>query len=73
MLVRNGDLGCQKHGAMFETESGVCAYGPCEEAVLDELEVEVVDGDVCLADTGCEFVKLGPSTVDRSTQGGLEF
>lgn len=60
--------------AMFETESSVCTYGPCEGAVLDELEVEVIDGDVCLTDTDYEFVKLGPSsTTDRSTQGGLGF
>lgn len=71
---RNGELVCGKHGAMFEVDSGVCTYGPCEGAVLDAVAVEVRDGDVYLAEAGWSFSHLGPCEArDRSSRGGIGF
>jgi nitrite reductase/ring-hydroxylating ferredoxin subunit len=57
---RDGELVCTNHGAMFDAESGVCTFGPCEGAMLDPVEVAVEDGVVHLVDEGYEFVGLGP-------------
>ena len=57
--VRDDELVCQRHGATFERESGVCTFGPCEGAVLDRVGVRVADGTVHLADDEFEFVSLG--------------
>ncbi|MFB6168473.1 MAG: Rieske (2Fe-2S) protein [Haloferacaceae archaeon] len=57
--VRDDELVCQRHGATFDREDGVCTYGPCEGAVLDRVAVRVVDGTVHLADDGVEFLSRG--------------
>jgi len=57
---RNGELVCSNHGAMFDEESGLCTYGPCEDAVLDDIETETRDGDVYLVDDAYEYVGDGP-------------
>jgi nitrite reductase/ring-hydroxylating ferredoxin subunit len=41
-------LQCGRHGAKFTVETGQCLSGACEGAVLEKVEVEVLDGDVCL-------------------------
>jgi len=72
--VRDGELVCQKHGAIFERNSGRCTHGPCEGAVLDEVEVAVADGAVYLADDRYEFEHLGPSgDHDLSSRGRIDF
>jgi nitrite reductase/ring-hydroxylating ferredoxin subunit len=58
--MRDGELVCQNHGAMFAADSGTCTYGPCENAVLDELRTEECDGDVYLVDDAYEYVGDGP-------------
>jgi len=63
-FVRNGEVFCQKHGATFEADGGYCNFGPCEGAVLEDVDV-TVDGDgVYLADDAYEFVRLGHSHRD---------
>ena len=57
--VRDGELVCQRHGATFDREDGVCTFGPCEGAVLDAVDVAVADGTVHLVAADFEFVSLG--------------
>ena len=59
--VREDELVCEKHGATFERDSGSCTFGPCEGAVLAEVETTVEDGDVYLTDDDYEFENLGAS------------
>ncbi|EFW90735.1 oxidoreductase [Haladaptatus paucihalophilus DX253] len=72
--MRDGELVCGKHGALFESDSGVCTYGPCEGAVLDEVDVTVEDGAVYLTDPDYEFVQQGSSIeYDLSSNRSLGF
>lgn len=71
---RDGELVCGKHGALFEADTGLCTYGPCEGAVLQRVEVAVADGGVYLADDGYEFVEVGSSMeYDLSSDRSLGF
>jgi nitrite reductase/ring-hydroxylating ferredoxin subunit len=58
--VRDGEVVCANHGAMFDADSGECTYGPCEGAFLTELGVRVADGGVYLDDDAYAFAGLGP-------------
>ncbi|GAA0244284.1 Rieske (2Fe-2S) protein [Haladaptatus pallidirubidus] len=72
--MRDGELVCGKHGALFEADSGVCSYGPCEGAVLDPVGVTVEDGAVYLTDPDYEFVQQGSSIeYDLSSNRSLGF
>jgi len=74
--TRNGELVCANHGAMFETDSGYCTFGPCEGAYLDAIEIRVEDGSVVLADDDYEFVALGGmerDPADLSSTSNVEF
>ncbi|WP_458189162.1 Rieske (2Fe-2S) protein [Haladaptatus sp. NG-WS-4] len=72
--MRDGEIVCGKHGALFESDSGVCTYGPCEGAVLDALEITVEDGVVYLTDPDYEFVQQGSSIeYDLSSNRSLGF
>jgi nitrite reductase/ring-hydroxylating ferredoxin subunit len=69
--VRDDELVCQRHGATFEREHGVCTFGPCEGAVLDRVAVRVADGTVHLAEDGFAFASLGgDEDRDLSSGGG---
>ncbi|WP_137283639.1 Rieske (2Fe-2S) protein [Halorussus salinisoli] len=71
---RDGELVCGKHGALFEDDSGRCTYGPCEGAVLSEIEVAVENGAVYLTDDDYEFVEIGSSKeYDLSSNRSLGF
>lgn len=73
-LVRNGELVCQKHGATFERDSGVCNFGPCEGAVLETIDVTVEEGSVLLTDDDYAFENLGESREhDRSSGNQIGF
>ncbi|WP_276261078.1 Rieske (2Fe-2S) protein [Haloglomus litoreum] len=67
--VRDGELWCNKHAATFRLDDGVCTHGPCEGAVLDEIEVAVHDGGVYLTDDRYEFASVGPDG-DRDLSTG---
>ena len=67
--LRDGEVVCTNHGEYFETDSGRCTFGPCEGAYLNEVSVEVRDGDVFLADEGYEFVGTGPVETDPADLG----
>lgn len=72
--VRGGDIVCQKHGALFERDTGCCTLGPCEGAALDTIEVTVEDGAVYLTAAEYTFEKLGPSGEhDLSSRGRIDF
>lgn len=49
-IVDGEQLVCHEHGARFECGDGFCTYGPCRGDALDEVDVEVRDGDVYLSD-----------------------
>lgn len=49
-IVDGDQLVCHEHGARFECDDGYCTYGPCRGEALEEIEVEVRDGDVYLSD-----------------------
>lgn len=59
--VRDGEVVCEKHGAIFETATGDCTHGPCEGATIERIEVAVRDGAVYLTDEDYSFDSLGPS------------
>ncbi len=74
--MRNGEIVCRNHGAMFEADSGVCTFGPCEGAYLEDLAVTVEDGDVYLTDPDYEFVATGPvetDPLDLTSRSHVEF
>lgn len=62
--VRDDEILCANHGAMFDAATGECTYGPCEGAFLTEVDTRVADGDVFLTDDGYEFAGLGPVETD---------
>ena len=74
--MRDGEIICQNHGAWFESDSGLCTFGPCEGAFLNDLEVAVEDGAVYLNDSDYEFVDVGPmddDDFDLSSTSNIEF
>jgi nitrite reductase/ring-hydroxylating ferredoxin subunit len=74
--MRNGELVCANHGAYFESDSGLCTFGPCEGAYLNGLDLTVEDGVVSLAEDGYEFVDAGPlesDPADLSSKSNMEF
>ncbi|PSQ01519.1 (2Fe-2S)-binding protein [Halobacteriales archaeon QS_5_70_17] len=74
--VRDGEVVCANHGAMFEKDTGLCTYGPCEGAYLNPVDLEVRDGTVYLADEEFEFVRVGPTErdpTDLSSKSNIEF
>jgi nitrite reductase/ring-hydroxylating ferredoxin subunit len=74
--MRNGEIVCTNHGAMFDAGTGECTFGPCEGAVLNPVEVAVENGDVVLVDSAYEFVGVGPvreDDGDLSSTSNIEF
>lgn len=75
--IRGDEIVCENHGAMFETDTGLCTFGPCEGAYLDGVDVEVVDGVVHLRDADYAYVGPGPipeeDPTDLSSTSNLEF
>jgi len=77
-MIRDGELVCSRHGATFEKTDGECTFGPCEGAVLDELEIRTTADGVFLDDDGYEFVHVGPAEeedddLDLSTESRIGF
>ena len=68
--VRDGELVCGKHGAIFEKATGDCDFGPCEGAVLDAFEVTVADGAVYLTDDAWDGAERGLSEERDLSSGG---
>jgi nitrite reductase/ring-hydroxylating ferredoxin subunit len=58
--VRDDEIVCTNHGAMFDADTGRCTFGPCEGARLDTVDVAVENGDVYLTDERYEFIDTGP-------------
>ena len=51
--VRDGQVVCAAHGAVFALEGGACVAGPCVGERLEAVAVTVVDGQVLVpADAG---------------------
>ncbi|SEK38194.1 Rieske (2Fe-2S) protein [Haloferax larsenii] len=74
--MRNGELICENHGAYFEADTGYCNYGPCEGAVLDDLDITVDGNHVFLSDDDYSFVGQGgveKDPADRSSSSNVEF
>jgi len=62
--VRDGEVLCANHGAMFDADSGLCTHGPCEGATLEAVAVRVADGTVSLDDETYAFVDRGGTDDD---------
>jgi len=74
--LRGGEVVCTNHGAYFESDSGLCTYGPCEGAYLNAVDVTVEDGAVYLTDEAFEFVEIGGfegDDLDLSSTSNVEF
>ena len=74
--IRNGEILCTNHGAMFEADTGRCTHGPCEGAYLNPLDVRIEDSEVFLDDPEYAFVGLGPEERqigDLSSTSNVEF
>lgn len=73
--VRNGEIVCANHGAMFDKRSGECTFGPCEGAYLPDIDVTVENGSVQLTDERYEYVGDGPidSGADLTSTSNVEF
>lgn len=74
--MRDGEVVCVNHGAMFAADTGRCTFGPCEGAYLVDIDISVEDGVVYLADPDYQFVGVGPietDPVDLSSTSNLEF
>ncbi len=73
--MRDGELVCENHGAYFDTGSGLCTFGPCEGAVLTELEVEIREEAVYLTDEDYTYLGDGPLETDDdlASSSNVEF
>lgn len=74
--MRAREIVCVNHGAMFEADTGMCTFGPCQGAVLESVDVVVEDGDVYLTDDEYEFEREGgmeTDPADLSSKSNLEF
>jgi len=58
--MRDGEIVCANHGAMFEADTGECTFGPCEGAYLEAIHVTVEDGTVYLDDESYVYEGDGP-------------
>ncbi|MGB9986396.1 Rieske (2Fe-2S) protein [Salarchaeum japonicum] len=74
--VRDGEVICANHGAMFEQDTGTCTFGPCEGAQLDRIDIETREGGVYLTDDAYEFVRDGgieSDPADLTSTSNVEF
>jgi len=73
--MRDGEIVCTNHGAMFDASTGECTFGPCEGAFLNAVDVAVEDGDVRLVDDAYGVVGTGPieRDGDLSSTSNVEF
>lgn len=73
--MRDDEIVCTNHGAMFEAESGQCTFGPCDGAYLEAIDVTTNSGAVYLTDPAYEFVGLGPNETDAdlTSTSNVEF
>lgn len=74
--LRNGEIVCEKHGAMFRVSDGGCTAGPCEGATLPSVSTRVDDGEVRLGD-GYTVLGVGSAEGEGDhelgSRGGADF
>lgn len=75
--MRNGEIICAKHGAMFQVDTGDCVHGPCVGARLTRVPVTVENGHVLLDEEEWSVVGRGAledrAPSDGDTRGGVDF
>jgi len=74
--MRDDEIICTNHGAYFESDTGVCSFGPCEGAYLSEVDLAVENGVVHLIDDDYTFVGTGGIKTDStelSSKSNREF
>jgi len=74
--MRDDEIICTNHGAYFESDTGVCSFGPCEGAYLSEVNLAVENGVVHLIDDDYTFVGTGGIKTDStelSSKSNREF
>ncbi len=61
-LTPDGELiMCVAHGALFEKDTGLCIAGPCVDESLRRIAVQVIEGEVRLAeDLDTDRLQRGP-------------
>ncbi len=60
-------LMCGKHGALFELGAGRCSSGPCKNEHLRPVQLQVIDGDICV--TGVTLVEDEDGTDESRGDG----
>ncbi len=74
--LRDGEMVCEKHGAMFRVSDGECTIGPCQGATLPSVSTSVDGGVVSLGD-GYTVLGLGSAEDserdDLGSRGGDDF
>lgn len=58
-VIRDGEILCLNHGAMFRKDTGKCTHGPCMDSYLEQIAVTERDGAVYLTDTDYTLVTRG--------------
>ncbi len=74
--LREEEIVCTNHGAMFDADTGQCTYGPCDGAYLQALDVRSTDGAVYLTDPDYRFDSVGPAEtddIDLTSTSNVEF
>ncbi|MFC6961159.1 Rieske (2Fe-2S) protein [Halocatena marina] len=73
--MRDDEIVCTNHVAMFEADTGRCTFGPCDGAYLEDIEITIDDGSVYLTDSDYEFVSVGPNetSTDLTSTSNIEF
>ena len=74
--IREDEIVCENHGAMFNLDSGICTFGPCKGAVLDEVDVVTESGSIMLTDEKYTFLETGGIENDNlssNTKGEYSF
>lgn len=62
--MRDNEIVCTNHGAMFEADTGLWTFGPCDGAYLESVRITVDKDNVYLTDPEYEFVAVGPKETD---------
>ncbi|MCI4677106.1 Rieske 2Fe-2S domain-containing protein [Rhodoblastus acidophilus] len=63
-------LMCGKHGALFELGTGRCSAGPCKNDHLKPVELQVIDGDICI--TGVSLAEEEDEDEDEADASSVE-
>lgn len=61
-VIRDGEILCTNHGAMFRKDTGECTHGPCRDSILERIGVTEYSDAVYLTDP--DYTLLAEGSVD---------